>query len=353
MEETFDLEKIWQEYGMKEWENTINSLFPGSHYKLEDIFVKVISGDIFGAIKDGLGGITEVIFGDIISQKNTFVFLLILCLGAVLITTLMKAFAEQEVAQFGFYFTYLCTTAILFRCFNSVINIAQTGLENIVRAFVPAYFLSIGISAGAITAKCGYEIVLFTIYLVEHMLLLFILPLIKVYVLLSLLNGLWPEEKLKYLIAGVEKLVVALQKLCFSVVAGLSALQSMVTPSLDTANKGMVKKIVASIPGVGDVTDNVVDIVLASSLAIKNSLGFLLLMFLLLVTVLPLIKVVVTYVWLELTASLLSIVGDKRIVNCIRQVGTGSNLLFRTIGLSAFLFMISIAVLAFTTNRGF
>lgn len=356
MDLTLDFEKIWQEYGMDELENSICSLFPEYRIDMDEVFYKILSGNIFGAMKDVFGGLLTGISNELASQKNTFLWLLVFGIGAVLISNFIKVFDEHEVADIGFYFSYLCISAILFRCFGSTVDTAGRALENIVsfiRAFVPAYFLSVGLSAGSITAKCGYEVVVFTIYLVEHILFLLILPLIKIYVLLVLVSGLWSEERLNLMISGLEKIIRFLQKACFSVVAGLSAMQSMITPSLDAAKSGVLKKAISAVPGVGDVADGVVDVVLASSVVIKNSIGFLLLLFLILVTVLPMVKILFTGLLIRTAAAILSIVSDKRIIRCTDNVGNGSNLLFRTVGLSSLMFMITVSVAAFTTNRGF
>ncbi|MDE6064244.1 MAG: stage III sporulation protein AE [Lachnospiraceae bacterium] len=56
---------------------------------------------------------------------------------------------------------------------------------------------------------------------------------------------------------------------------------------------------------------------------------------------------------LKAAAALLGVVSDKRITACTDRVGCGGQLLFKTTGTSLLLFMITISIAAYTTNRGF
>ena len=57
-------------------------------------------------------------------------------------------------------------------------------------------------------------------------------------------------------------------------------------------------------------------------------------------------------VFVEVTAALLGMVGDERMVKLIHNVAGGIFLLVRTVGCALLLFMLSISILAMTTGRG-
>lgn len=96
-----------------------------------------------------------------------------------------------------------------------------------------------------------------------------------------------------------------------------------------------------------------VDVVIGSAVVIKNSIGVVMLILLLAVCIVPLLKIFAIAMLLKLSATLLGIISDKRITACTDKVGNGSVLLFRTAGTALILFLITISVAAFTTNRGF
>ncbi len=351
-----DLGKVWQEYKLLDVEEKLKSLFPENQIDLGNLFSKILSGDIIGGIADTLKSAGNGIAAQFGSLKNVFIWIIILGIAAALISHFIEIFDNHQIADIGFYFTYLLMIAILIKCFLTTSLLAVGTIDKIVtfiQIFIPAYFLSVGVSTGALTATAGYELILIIIYLIENLLLSIIIPLIYSYVLLSVINGVWIEEKLWLLVDGLEKVIRFLLKAALGVVTGISALQSMITPAIDSAKATVLQKSVSAIPGVGDVADGVVEVVLGSAVVIKNSIGLVMLLILAAICLAPLLEMLLTAFLLKAAAAFLGIVSDKRVTTCTDKVGNGSQLLFKTAGTSVLLFLITISVAAYTTNRGF
>lgn len=351
-----DMGKVWQEYQLADIDQKLSGLFPGNQIDLEDLFSRVLSGDIIGGIADTLQAAIGGIAAQLTSLKEVFIWIMILGIVAALIAHFIEIFDNHQIADIGFYFTYLLMIAILMRCFLSASVVAADTIDKIVtfiQIFIPAYFLSVGVATGALTATAGYQLILLIIYLIEHVLMTIILPLIYSYVLLSVINGIWIEEKLSLLVDGLEKVIKFLLKASLGVVTGISALQSMITPAIDSVKATALQKTVSSIPGVGDVADGVVEVVLGSAVVIKNSIGLVMLLILVAMSAAPLFEILITAFLLKAAAAFLGIVSDKRVTACTDKVGNGSQLLFKTTGTSLLLFLITVSVAAYTTNRGF
>lgn len=351
-----DLTRIWDEYDMGNLEQKLSLLFPEKEFHLEDMFSKVLSGDVWG----GISYAAQSFFGDIAAEfqsvRNIFIWIMLLGIAAALIAHFIEVFDNHQIADIGFYFTYLLMSVILMRCFVTSAEVASGAIQNIVsftQVFIPVYFLSVGMATGAVTAIAGYQIMVLLIYLVENLLLSVILPLINSYVLLALINGLWIEEKLALLVEGMEKVIRFLLKASLGIITGFSLLQSMITPAIDSVKATTLQKAVAAIPAIGDAADGVVEVVLGSAVVIKNSIGIVMLILLLLIAGAPLLKLLVMSFLLKTAAAFLGIVSDRRITACTDRVGCGGQLLLRTTGTSLLLFMITISIAAYTTNRGF
>ena len=76
-----------------------------------------------------------------------------------------------------------------------------------VRLMVPTYLLAVGVASGPATVGAGYQLMLLLIYGTEKILLGVVLPLIYCYGLLTMINGIWVEEKLTLLTELLEKAV--------------------------------------------------------------------------------------------------------------------------------------------------
>lgn len=342
-----DLDAIWQDYGLDRLAAGIQQLFPKTEISVKQLFEQVISGDILGALSSLLAGGAAGITGQLSGMKNVFIWLLVLGIVSSLITHFVEIFDVHQVADMSFYFMYLLFTAILLKCFSQAADTALQTLEDItlfIRLLVPAYLISVGVSTGAVTVSVVCQLMLLVIYGVEYILSGWVVSLVYSFVMLSMVNGIWVEEKLTMLIELLEKAVGWILKGAVWVVTGISIFQALITPVVDSVKKSALQKIVSAIPGVGDVADGAVELVLGSALVIKNSIGVVLLILILVLCAAPLLKIGLIAGVLKCSAAFMGVVGDKRITTCVNRAGDAGLLLLKTTATAILLFLISIAV---------
>ena len=347
-----DLNLVWQDYGLDRLEEGIERLFPRGGINLEDILLQVISGDIFGALSELFQGSLRGFMGQLDGMKNVFVWMLVLGIVSSLMTHFVEIFDRHHVADIGFYFMYLLFTALLLKCFGQAAEAAAHAFDNIilfVQLLVPAYLITVGISAGALTAGATYQVMLFSVYGVEYILSAGLLPLIYSYVMLSVINGIWVEEKLSLLIDLLGKAIGWVLKGALGIVTGISIFQALIAPVVDSARTSALQKFLSAIPGVGGAASGVTELVLGSAMVIKNSVGVVLLLLLLLMCAAPLFKIALIAGILKCVAAFMGIVSDKRITACADRTGDAGLLLLKTTGTAMVLFLIAIAV---TTAAG-
>ena len=329
-----DLSLIWQDYGLDKLQEGISSLFPERQFSLERLLQTVMSGDIMGALELLFQGSISDFLGELAGMRNVFVWLLVLGIVSSLMTHFVEIFDRRQVADMGFYFMYLLFTAVLLKCFSQAVAIAVETVENIllfVKLMVPAYLLSVGVSS---------------VYGVEYVLSAGLLPLIYSFVMLVIINGIWPEEKLGLLIELVNKIIGWLLKGALGVVTGIGVFQALIAPVVDSARTSALQRLISAIPGVGNAAGGVAELALGSAMVIRNSMGVILLLLLLLLCAVPLLKIGVIAGLLKAAAAFMGIVSDKRITQCADKTGDAGLLLLRTTGTALLLFLIAIAVTA-------
>lgn len=349
-----ELSAIPQEYGLDRLEEGIRTLFPERTIALEDLLSQVMGGDVFGALAELFTGSITDFVAQLMSLKNIFVWLLVLGIVSSLMTHFVEIFDRHQVADIGFYFMYLLFTVILLQCFMRVAETAAETLENIIlfiRLMMPAYLMTVGVATGGMTAGAACQLMLLIVYGAETVLAQGIIPLIYSFVMLVVVNGIWTEEKLGLLIDLLEKGIGWVLKGAMGVVTGFSVFQSLITPVLDSARTTGLQKVVAAIPGVGNAADGVVELVLGSAMVIRNSVGVVVMLLMLLLCAMPLVKIAVMAGVLKLAAAFMGIVSDKRITACADRTGDAGMLLLRTVGTAMLLFLISVAVLTAAGGR--
>ncbi len=349
-----DLSTMWQDFGLDRLEQGVRQLFPETGISLERLLDKVMTGDIFGAVSmlftDSISGVT----GQLAGMKNVFVWLLVLGIVSSLLAHFVEIFDIHQVADLSFYFMYLLFSVILLKCFSQAAETAAAALENItlfIRLLIPAYLISVGISTGAATVSVSCQVMMLVIYGVEFVLARIIIPLVYSFVMLVVINGIWTEEKLTLLIDLLEKGIIWVLRGAVGIVTGLSVFQALITPVIDTVRTSALQKVISAIPGVGNVADGAVELVLGSALMIKNSLGVVLLILMLVLCAAPLLKIGLLAGVLKCSAAFMGIVSDKRVTACANRTGDAGLLLLRTAGTALMLFLISIAVITAAGRR--
>lgn len=348
-------EDLWREFDMEAAENGFESLFPEYQFDGEQVLSLILKGKITQAVSVLISGLKGTVKAQIGEIRTLFVMILILGITAALFSDFADIFQSHQVSDIAFYFIYLLLITILIKVFGSTAAVVKEMLNKLttfMQLFIPTYLLAVGAAAGAASAAAYYQLFLMTVYLIEKCYLSFLLPLIYCFILLSVVNGIWLEEKLNLLLDLVQKLVNFCIKITLGIVTGFSLLQSMISPVVDALESSALKKAVSLIPGIGNLTEGMFEMVVGSAVLIKNSIGIYITIVMIFVCLLPVLKILLLAGALKGGAALIGIVSDKRLINCANRVGDGSILLLKLAMSSIGLFIISIAIAACSTNRG-
>ena len=348
-------ESLWQEMDLDAAEDSFKSMFPEYHFDGKQVLSLIAQGKIMAAVSALISGLVDAVKAQLSEIRTLFVMILILGITAALFSNFADVFQNHQVSDIAFYFIYLMLITILIKAFGNTVSIVKEMLNQLItfiQLFIPTYILTIGTASGAASAAAYYQIFLMVVYIIEKVYLLILMPMVYCFALLGVINGIWMEEKLNLLLDLLHKLIGGCIKITLGIITGLSMLQSMISPIMDALETSALKKAVSAIPGIGNLTEGVFEMVVGSAVLIKNSIGIYITLVMLFVCALPVIKILLLAGVLKAGSALVGIVSDKRLTNCANRVGDGSFMLLK-LALSAIaLFIISIAIMACATNRG-
>ena len=329
----------------------MDRLFPGFKLDGTALLKMVMEGRSGEAFRQLLAQIGDSLTGELGGIRQILIYILVLGVVSALFAEFSDLFAGEQIAQAGFYFLYLFLMVVLTKVFLFVSEVASGAVENIVlfiQLFIPTYTIAVGAAQGTAAAAYYYQLMLLLAYLVESFLNKVLIPLIYSYVMLALLNGLWPEEKLSLLLDFIAKGVGFALKGSLGTVTGLSFVQAVIVPVASGLRISAMRKAISAIPGIGGVAEGMTELMLGSAVLIKNSMGGLLLVLIAGACILPLLKILVVTGVVKLGAAVTGIVSDKRISACTDRVGEGCFLLLRCVFTAVALFVIVIAVISYT-----
>lgn len=332
-------------------EKAVDELLEGQDFSFTGTLQRLIAGEaVFTA-----EGVEELLVnaaaGELLEQKQIMGYVLFLVLAAALLGNFSGMLQNGQLGDTGFYLIYLLLFALLLRGFAGVSSLAEQTMEgtlSFMKAAAPAYYLAVAASAGVTTASVFYQVLLLVFYLTEKLLLYVLLPGIHAYLLLSLVNQLTREDFLSRMAELLKSVLLWTLRTVLGMVVGLEVLQNLVAPAFDSLKRSAVGRTAGAIPGVGNAVNAVTEMILGSAVLIRNCVGALAVIVLVLSAVSPVLKLLITSLCYKLLSAAAQPVSDSRICGCLNTMGESCALLLRLLATMELLFILTITILAAT-----
>lgn len=307
---------------------------------------KAAGGMLLSAARDAL--VREISRGGQMAGQ-----LLALGLIGAVFANFSDIFTGSQISETGFFMTYLLAFTVLAAGFADSVTIAKEVLEKqmeFLKALIPAYFMTVAWAGGSLSSVAWYEVVLFLITAVQWMYVSMLVPVTQIYILLVMAGHITKEDMLSKLTGLIKTGVEWGTKSLIGIVLGFQVIQGLVLPYADSVHTAGVQKLLQVIPGIGQGAGAVTKIMLGSGVLIKNTMGAAAVILLVLVSLVPVLKLLVLLFLYRGVAAMMQPVCDKRLVACISSVADGQKLLLGLVVSSLLLFVLTIALICAGTN---
>lgn len=295
----------------------------------------------------------KIFLQELIAQKQMWMHILVLAIAAAVLIHFADVFQSRSVSQISFCMIYMILFLLLTASFQNSMQIASEVLKNMgafMTVLAPAYFLALAMTSYITSAGVYYEFILLLISAVRWFMEVFVLPCIEIYVLLILVNYLSKEAKLSRF-ADLAGMVVGWSlKGALALVMGFHMIQGLISPAADAFRTAAAKGGAGLVPGIGDISGSVADMLLGSAMLIKNGIGAAALVVLILLCLIPLVKLAVIMAAYYVLAAVLQPVSDERITGCLTGMGNAVRLLLQTVFTVLLLFLLTIALTTAVTG---
>lgn len=244
--------------------------------------------------------------------------------------------------------------ALTITAFDVVLSKVEAGIlavTGFMSVFCPVYFLAVAVAKGSVTSVAFYNLMLFLIYGVELIIGKILLPVVRVYMMIRVLNFLTPEEmfeKFSELLALIVKWTLRTALAC---VIGVNLIQGMISPAIDTVRRSAVTKGAEAIPGVGNLLGGMTEVAIGTAVLVKNGIGMAGALICIALCTLPLIQIAATELLYKMTAVMIQPVSDDRVIGCVEAVAEGCGLLLQMVFTVGLLFLLTIAIVAALTGN--
>lgn len=310
------------------------------------------SGEVLSPGK-WIGMLGKVILTQLETHGQTIAYLCLLMISAAVLSAITKAFRNRQISDMGFYMIYLLMFLIMMRSFGVCYSLTESVIGNLIdfmKVLMPTYLMAAAVSAYRTSAAVYYEGFLLLIYYLQKLVAAVLLPAIRCYVLFSMLSRLGSEDFFSRGREGVKKLLLFAFKAMIGATAGLQVIQGMISPAVDEWKHTALSKGISSLGSLGNVAQNVTDVLLGSGVLIKNGIGAAAAVVIVSICLIPVAEVGCYVFFYHVLAAAAEPFSDKRVTGALSDMGEGIGLLMKLLFTVCAMFLLTIAIVCVTTG---
>lgn len=326
----------------------------GRNYDIDfdEIYELLIHGKMDEAISIVIQSIYTSIGDEIIDNREIIIKLLVLVVIAGIFRNYSSVFNFSYIGEQGFFATYLMIAILLMQSFTLIYNVAEETImyiKDIMLCLMPAFYMSIVLCSGLTTSQMVNSMFLGMLTFLEKLLLNVILPGIRIFFLIIVLNQMNQKDRFSKLAGLIKQAVGFVLKAVVAGIIGLNMMKSILLPIYDNAKYNVLQKGLAAVPG-GASLSGLSSILVGASVLIKNSLGLSVVIVLLVFSSIPILKIFCFFVVYKVILAFIQPISDSRILAGIQGTIDSIGMLLRAITTSIVLSILSIAIILLTTN---
>ncbi len=308
---------------MEKFEGTgIDRIVPG--FDAEELLSGLVEGKEVFSVSSIIEKALDILFGE---MKNTVRFLVMIIAIAVFstyLTNIQSSFQTNETTGAAFFVCYLIISGIAAAALLEVIDCGRVLVNNIavfMRMMVPVMLVSLASSGAPVSATTFELVMLGIIEITEWVIEVFFIPMIMMSTALTLVNNLSSNLNAEKLVQFMNKFIKWGIGIVMTIFVGVMSLQSIVSGGADALTVKVTKFAASNlIPVVGGALSETVETVIKCGAVIKNSVGVLGIIIVVLMAAIPLIKIAACLIMFRLCAAVIQPISDEKIVKCISGV---------------------------------
>lgn len=341
----------------------INSFIENSKKYTGEFFENIdISEILNSAIKGEIdnSSIYKKIISLLGAEVQTGIKSLISILAIIIIHSILKAVSESlendNISKLIYYVQYIAIVTIIMSNFSDIINLVKDTTINLVgfmNTLIPI-LISLMLYTGSITTTSILEpIILFMINFIGNMVQNVLIPMILIITSISIITKISDNVQVEKISKFLKSSTIWFLGLVLTIFVSVISLEGTLASSVDGITAKTAKTIVSSaVPVVGKILGDVIDSVLGCGVILKNAVGFLGVIVIIGICILPILKLSVLTISYKLVASISEVIADSKIVKLLDQIADIFKILLAILVAVSFMVIIGTTLLVKMSNTG-
>lgn len=323
---------------------------------LKDTIKDIAQGEQKLTFDDAVRLITQRVFSALIGVLPIVVSIVGISLITSLLNGLTSGFLSNPTKELIGFVSYCAIAVIILTRAMSLVNDTATivgTIKQFMQLVFPILLTIITVVGGANSSAVFQPMMSVLTTSITTFVVQIIMPMVVVVIVFtmisSLSNGVKLSKLTSFFSSGIKYSLTAV----FSLFVTFLTAQGLTGGIIDTVSIKTAKFAMQSyVPIVGGYLSDGFDLMMASFVLIKNSLGLISLFALLIMIASPLVNIIVFSLGLKLASGIIEPIGDSKISKMIFDLSKNVNILLAIILGVAFMFVTTITLIIYACNLG-
>ncbi len=294
------------------------------------------------------------------TEVQTGIKSLLSILAIIIIHSILKSISESlendSISKLIYYVQYIAIVTIIMSNFSDVINLVKQTSNNLIgfmNTLIPV-LVSLMLYTGSITTTSILEpIILFLINFIGNLIQNILIPIILIIASISIISKISDQVQVAKLSKFLKSSTLWFLGIILTIFVGIVSLEGTLASSVDGITAKTAKSIVSSaVLVVGKILGDVVDSVLGCGIILKNAVGFVGVVIIISICIVPILKLSVLTISYKLVASISEVIADAKIVKLLDEMGDIFKILLGILFTIFFMVIIGTTLLIKMSNTG-
>lgn len=286
--------------------------------------------------------------------------ILISILVIIVIHGILKAITDglenNSVSQIIYFVQYILIVTLIMSNFSEIIKLVKdtaNDLVGFINVLIPL-LLTLMVYTGNVTTSTVIEpIVLAISNFVGNIIADVLIPIVLIIVTFSIVSKVSERVQVEKLSKFLKSGVVWFLGIVLTVFVGVVSLEGTLSSSVDGVTAKTAKAAVSTvIPVVGKILGDVVDSVLGCGVILKNAVGFVGVIVILSICIMPIIKIGTLSIIYSLASAVVQPIADEKIVKLLDEMSGVFKLLLGILCALSVILIIGITMVVKISNSG-
>ena len=321
---------------------------------LTDMFNEALQGKINNQMI--YKKVIKLLGQEVNSSLKTLISILVIIVIHGILKSITDSLENSNVSQIIYFVQYILIVTLIMSNFTEIINLVKETANNLVgfiNVLIPLLLTLMVYTGNIATSTILEPIILFVSNFIGNIIADVLIPIVLIILVFSIISKISERIQIEKLSKFLKSSVVWFLGIGLTIFVGVVSLEGTLSSSVDGVTAKTAKAAVSSvIPVVGKVLGDVVDSVLGCGVILKNAIGFVGVIVIIGICIIPIIKIATLSIIYSLASAVVQPVADEKIVKLLDEMSGVFKLLLAILCSLSVILIVGITMVVKISNSG-